>query len=74
MEMNFKTLLVAGLLAATTLATNAIASPTWTVTASGKIVGANEDTGVFGFGTRNLIGVSYTQSITASIDPSKYAV
>jgi hypothetical protein len=70
--MRSKSLFAVCLLAASAIAFNAQAAPTWTVTATGTIFEGFDTSGVFGVAGRNLIGSKYTQTFTASIDPSQY--
>lgn len=69
-----KTLLTIGLLAAITFAGDACAGPTWTITTTGIVTEGVDVSGVFGVAGRDLLGLSFTQTITASIDPSQYAM
>jgi hypothetical protein len=48
------------------------AGETWTVTTTGHIASGRDWSGVFGT-TVDLAGMSYTQSITASIDPEQWS-
>lgn len=49
------------------------AAATWTLTATGHIMEGRDETGVFGMAGQNLAGLSFTQSITASIDPALWS-
>ncbi len=70
--MSLKSFAVASVLALSTLAINAQASQTWTVTTQGHINYGWDSTGVFGAAGQDLAGLSFTQSITASIDPAQW--
>jgi hypothetical protein len=70
--MNFKSIASILILAASTFASAAQAIPTWTVTTQGTISYGYDYTGIFGNANTSLTGLSYTQTITASIDPQQY--
>jgi hypothetical protein len=70
--MRPKSLLALCFVVSSAIAHNVQAAPTWTVTATGTISEGYETTGFFGAAGRDLTGVKYTQSFTASIDPSMY--
>jgi len=70
--MNIQSFAAISVLALSTCAINAQASQTWTVTTQGQITSGLDTTGVFGSIGQNLAGLSYTQSITASIDPAQW--
>lgn len=70
--MKIRSLVAVGLFASATFASNAYAGPTWTLTASGTISEGYDTTGVFGIAGRDLKGLSFTQSIVASIDTLQY--
>jgi len=64
---------LAAALALSTLAFNAHAGQTWTVTTTGIIGSGTDTTGVFGLAGQNLSGLSFTQSVTASVDPAQWS-
>jgi hypothetical protein len=63
---------LAAALALSTLAINAQAAQTWTVTTTGIIGAGTDTTGVFGIAGRDLSGLSFSQSVTASADPAQW--
>src|SRR5689334_7194447 len=70
--MKLKSIFAIAVLAAGAFAGSAQALPTWTVTTQGTISDGFDTSGVFGVAGRDLTGLSYTQTITASVDPSQY--
>ncbi|MYN19439.1 PEP-CTERM sorting domain-containing protein [Rugamonas sp. FT107W] len=66
--MSIKLFAAAAIVALTVFATQAHAGQTWTVTTTGTIDEGADVTGVFGMGPRNLAGLSFTQSVTSSLD------
>jgi hypothetical protein len=46
---------------------------TWTVTTTGQISYGYDTSGVFGTANSDLTGMTYTQTITTSIDPSQWS-
>jgi hypothetical protein len=70
--MSIKSLAVACLLTLSTFAISAQAAPSWTVTTQGQIGYGYDASGVFGTAGSDLTGMSFTQSITASIDPAQW--
>ncbi|MES2162763.1 MAG: FxDxF family PEP-CTERM protein [Pseudomonadota bacterium] len=70
--MSISTFAIASAFLLSTFAMNAQASQTWTVTTQGKINSGYDTTGVFGTVGQNLQGLSFTQSITASVDPKQW--
>jgi hypothetical protein len=71
--MSIKSLAVASVLALSTFAFNAQATPLWTVTIQGQIDYGFDTSGVFGTAGQDLTGLSFTQSITASTDPAQWS-
>lgn len=71
--MNFKSLASIVILAASTFAGTAQANVTWTITSQGTIANGYDYTGIFGKANTSLSGLSYTQTITASVDPKQYS-
>jgi hypothetical protein len=71
--MNLKSIASIVILAASAFAGGAQATPTWTITSQGTISDGYDTTGVFGKASTNLAGLSYIQTITASIDPKQYS-
>lgn len=70
--MKLKSILAAAVVIAGAFAGSAQASAVWTVTTHGTIYSGTDYTGVFG-PIGSLVGMEYTQTITASVDPSQYA-
>lgn len=71
--MNPKSILAAALVAASAFAGDAQATPGWSVTMQGTIYNGYDVTGLFGNANQSLNGLAYTQTVTASVDPSQYA-
>lgn len=70
--MKLKSILAVAVVAACSFAGSAQASLLWTVSSTGTITSALDAAGLFGTPYRNLTGLVYTQTITASVDPSTY--
>jgi hypothetical protein len=70
--MNLKSILAVAVMATCSFAGSAQASLLWTVSATGTIGSGTDPGGVFGTKNANLGGLTYTQTITASVDPTKY--
>lgn len=72
--MNIKLFAAAAVLALGGLSGHAhAAGETWTVTTKGHIASGTDTTGVFGTAGQDLYGLSYTQSITASVDRAEWS-
>lgn len=70
--MKLKTIFAAAVVMAGAFAGSVQASPVWSVTMHGTITSGTDYTGVFG-AMGSLAGMQYTQTITASVDPSQYS-
>lgn len=70
--MKLKQIVLATLLASAAFAGAAQASPTWTLTAEGRIAEGLDYAGYFGQAGQTLNGIAYKQTITVSVDPSEY--
>ena len=57
----------------TSLSVQAAPGPRWNVTATGKIDYGSDTSGIFGTANANLSGLTYSQTITASVDPSQWS-
>jgi hypothetical protein len=62
-------LLAAGL----SCAPQSASAQTWTVTTTGQISTGYDTSGIFGTANADLAGMTYTQTITASIDPAQWS-
>lgn len=71
--MTPKSILALAVAAACAPAGSAVASPGWSVTMAGTIYNGYDVAGLFGNANQSLNGLAYTQTITASVDPSQYA-
>lgn len=67
--MRLKSLFGVLIFAVATLSSSAQASLLWTITTSGTIDVGFDDLGTFGPAGQSLVGLSFTQSITSSVDP-----
>nr|WP_254442224.1 PEP-CTERM sorting domain-containing protein [Duganella vulcania] len=65
--MAIKLFAAAAVVALTVFATQAHAAQMWTVTTTGTIDDGRDYAGLFGLGRSNLAGLSFTQSVTASL-------
>ncbi len=73
--MKIKLLAAAAAVALSALSGSAhAAGETWTVMATGHITSGIDYSGVFGTAGQSLTGLAYTQTITASVDPSLWDV
>lgn len=70
--MKLKSILAVAVVAACSFAGSAQASLVWTVSGTGTITSGTDTTGVFGTKNSDLSGLGYTQTITASVDPTQY--
>lgn len=70
--MKLKSIFAVAVVAVGAFAAAAQAAPTWTVTTQGTISSGFDTSGVFGSVGQNLAGLSYTQTVNASVDPSQY--
>lgn len=71
--MKLKSIFGIALVAAGAFCGSAHASPVWTVTAQGTITFGTDFAGIFGTENLALSGLRYTQTITSSVDPTRYA-
>lgn len=72
--MKFKSFVAAAAVALSAITGQAHAEQTWTVTVTGHIYSGTDGFGFFSDVGTNLAGLSFTQSITAGIDPSQWTV
>lgn len=70
--MCFRTLFGGMVVVANMYAGAVQASPIWTLTTHGKITNGVDNARMFETGSSNLTGLEYTQTLRASVDPSKY--
>lgn len=71
--MKLKSIVMAAAVAAGTFACAAQATPlVWTVSEHGKIVYGTDYEGLFGNAGASIVGLEYTQTITASVDSADY--
>ena len=64
---------LAAALVLTGFAMTAQTAQTWTVSTTGRIGSGTDTTGVFGLAGQDLSGLSFTQSVTASVDPAQWS-